>query len=330
MIVDQADTLRTMMKQASAAAEQVRASPPEEPAALGVRAIAIASGKGGVGKSNLAVNLAVQLRRMQRRVLLIDADLGTANADLLCGLSPSVTLAHVVAGKRAIEQAVVDGPAGLRLLPGASGLGAVAAMSEDERRRLIQQFRRIEHEIDVVLIDTGAGISPNVLSFLACVDQTLVVTTPETTAVTDAYALIKTAARKLEQPDLDLVVNMARDEREAQDTYNRLAKVSAHFLGLTLGYAGFIPRHPCVTQAVQRRQPFVVGSPHSAAARRISELAHRLDRFAAEPRPSGLIERLTRWFTRSAAASRASAPQSAGRSADGGRSATNASAVHGA
>lgn len=260
------------------------------------RIIALASGKGGVGKSNVAVNLAARLATMGRRVILVDADLGTADADVLCNLTPRSTLAHVVAGRRRLTDIMLDAPGGFRLIPGASGLANIAALSEFERTRLAQEILRLEHQADLILIDTAAGIGPAVLSFLTAADQQLIITTPEPTAITDAYALIKVLLRQHPQADIRILVNLARDSTQAKAVFQRIAAVCERFLNTKIRYAGHIPFDSRVIQAVQRRRPFVLDSPNCEAAQAIAQLAHRLDRHAIEPRGTGLIRRMAMWL----------------------------------
>ncbi|MCX5659564.1 MAG: MinD/ParA family protein [Planctomycetota bacterium] len=258
--------------------------------------VAVTSGKGGVGKSNVAVNLAIRLTQLGRRVVLLDADLGTANADVLCDLQPTGTVAHVVAGRRTLAETMMEAPGGFRLIPGASGLAQVAAMSEFERARLMQMVQEIEAETDLILIDTGAGVGPNVLSFAAGADEMLVVTTPEPTSITDAYAMIKTVHRQRGGANVRVLVNMTRDAAEGRGVFERINAVSRKFLDLELRYAGHVVTDAKVGQAVRRRRPFVLDSPTCEAAVCIGQLAHRLDRNAAEPRGAGLLERISGWI----------------------------------
>lgn len=263
------------------------------------RIVAVTSGKGGVGKSNVAVNLAIRLAEMGRRVVLFDADLGTANADVLCNITPSATLAHVVAGRYSLEDAMIDAPGGFRLVPGASGLAQMAALSEFERTRLIDQLHRIESDADVILIDTGAGVSPNVLSFVVAADQILVVTTPEPTAVTDAYAVIKTVIRQRPEgteTDIRLLVNMVKDAAEGRQIFDRIDSVCRRFLAVSPRYAGHVVSDPRVPLAVRRRRPFVIDSPGCEASVCLGQLAHRMDRHASEPRGGGLFHRMVSWM----------------------------------
>ncbi|XAL99049.1 MinD/ParA family protein [Phycisphaeraceae bacterium D3-23] len=297
MIADQAQQLRGLVE-AHRAAEQ-SAQPDAPPAAARAQTLAITSGKGGVGKTTVAVNLAVELARLGRKVVLLDADLGTANADVMCNVMPATTLAHVVAGRREIEHAVVRAPGGFGLIPGASGLAQMAALSDYERERLLEQFRRLEQSYDVLLIDTGAGVGPNVLGFLVATESVLVVTTPDPTAITDAYAVIKTAHRQRPDIDVRLLVNLAQDADEARQVFVRVSNVCTKFLGMQVSYAGFLPSDPEVRASVRMRLPFVLGERTSPAAIGMNALAHRLDKHAAEPRRSGgLLRRMSTWLSR--------------------------------
>ncbi len=281
MLGDQASALRQLVM---------------ESAGRRARYVAVTSGKGGVGKSSVAVNLAVRLSGMGRRVVLLDADLGTANADVLCNVAARTNLAHVVAGRRTLSEAMVAAPGGFRLVPGASGLATIADLSAFERARLIQAMQEIDETCDVVLVDTGAGIGPNVLGFALGVDQVLVVTTPEPSAVTDAYALIKSVHRQRSDANVSVFVNLVHSEGEARQVFERVNGVCRRFLQLNLTFAGHMPRDEQVVVGAMRRWPFVLGAPHSDASRSIGCLAHKLDRHASEPRGTGLLGRMVNWL----------------------------------
>lgn len=295
MIVDQAETLRGLMRQGTQQADQRSVPPGHVSKPRLAHALAISSGKGGVGKSTVAVNLAVMLSRMGRRVALLDADMGTANADVLCNVMPVHTLAHVVAGRREIEEIVIQAPGGFALIPGASGLAQMAALGQDQRQRLIDQFARLEQAYDVLLIDTGAGIGPGVLGLLSAADRVLIVTTPDPTAITDAYAVVKTAHRQNTGLDARLLVNQASDPEEARQVYTRVASVCRKFLGLDLPYAGCLLSDPYVRESIRNRRPFALDQQQNNATIALSALAHRLDKHATEPERArgGLLRRMT-------------------------------------
>ena len=260
------------------------------------RVLAVTSGKGGVGKTNVAVNLAARLASMHRRVLLLDADLGLANADVLMNVSSSATLAHVVAGRRKLADVICKGPGGLSFVPGASGLSQMANLTDLERARMVQMLRRFEREYDWILVDTGAGIGRNVLSFALAADEVLVVTTPEPTATTDAYALTKTIMKKREDSVVNLLVNMVRDRHEAKQVFDRINAVCRRFLGRSLRDAGYVVQDAHVGASVRARRPFVLAVPDCPASVCVTRLAHRLDRHAKEVREIGFFRRVSNWL----------------------------------
>ena len=284
MIADQAEALRTLARDSTTDRARV---------------VSIASGKGGVGKSNLAVNLAVRLSQMGRRVVLMDADLGTANVDVLCNIRPSANLAHVVAGRKTMQDAIIQAPGGFGLIPGASGLAKMADLSTFERSRLVEQLHRIEHEYDLILIDLCAGVGPNVMSFILGSDQLLTVTTPEPTAMTDAYAVIKVVSRHQCNLRIGLVINMVKDAQEGQLVYDRINGVCKKFLDISTHYAGYVLNDSRVPVAVRRRYPFMLEHPRGDASLCINRLAHRIDRHAAEPsrNEGGLWRRVASWWS---------------------------------
>ncbi len=289
-MTDQASELRRMMlKLDEGSVSGARSS-------SGARVLAVTSGKGGVGKTNVAVNLAARLAMMQRRIVLLDADLGLANADVVAGVTPPATLAHVLTGRRKLSEAMCEAPGGFQLVPGASGLAQMAALSEFERAQMMQLLRVLEREHDLIIVDTGAGVSPNVLSFVLAADEVLVVTTPEPPAMTDAYALIKAITRRREDAQIDLLVNMVRDQREGKRVYERLSAVSRRFLGVGLRDAGYLVADNRVGQAVRRRVPFVLLEPDMPASLNMKQLAHKLDRGASEPRGEGFFKRVANWL----------------------------------
>lgn len=259
--------------------------------------IAITSGKGGVGKSNVAVNLAIKLTMAGKNVVLLDADLGLANADVLCNVDLPFNLSHVIARKKELREVLFKAPGGFRMIGGASGLAKMADLTDADRQRLVDALAELEQSCDIILIDTGAGISPNVLSFTRAADQVLVVTTPEPTAITDAYAVIKVVTRDGVQRPLSLLVNQALSAHEAQVVHERIAKVAKQFLGVNVLSAGHVVSDTAVSNAVRQRTPFVIGSPRSAASQCITQLAMRLETgVPLNLDGGGFFNRMGRWF----------------------------------
>ena len=280
-------------------------APDLAPARAGV--VAIASGKGGVGKTTLSVSLAAELVRRGRRVLLLDADLGTANADIACGLTPEATLADVLRGTHRLADIQLDAPGGFQLLPGASGLADPGERGWDlppaRLEALLRQMDALEAANDVILIDVGAGVGPVVQAFCAAAARLLVVSTPDPTAVTDAYALLKTldAAAPGGAAHASVVINLAADAAEGRETHDRLEAACRHFLGFSPPLAGVVPADAEVAASVRRRLPLLAEPAASPAAEALRRLAATLDRRggrdapaagAADPPRSGLFARL--------------------------------------
>jgi flagellar biosynthesis protein FlhG len=277
--LDQASSLRSLARQRSSA-----------------NVIAVTSGKGGVGKSNIAVNLAIQFAAAGKRTVLLDADLGLANADVLCNIDLPFNLAHVISRKKTLREVMVLAPGGFHLIGGASGLARMADLGEGDRRRLIDALAELERQTDIILIDTGAGISPSVLTFIRAADHVLVVTTPEPTAITDAYAVVKVLSREDPERRLSLLVNQARSPAEARAVYDRIAKVARQFLGTSLMDAGLILSDEQIPLSVRRRVPFTLAAPKSPASRCLAQLAMRLESGITASSNSGFFNRMGRWL----------------------------------
>ncbi|MBI2322488.1 MAG: MinD/ParA family protein [Chloroflexi bacterium] len=288
-MLDQAQQLRTLMAQRGAAPV-----PPAAPAGRRTRVIAVTSGKGGVGKTNLVVNLGVAWAQRGRRVVVLDGDLGLANVDVLLGLQTRHTLAHVLRGERRLDEVVQIGPCGLGIIPGASGLAELADLTDERRDHLVAELARLDGWADAVLVDTGAGIGAGVSALLLAAGEVVVVTTPEPTALTDAYALVKVATAAGCRAHLRLVVNQARSAREAQMATQRLVAVAQEFLGVSLEAAGFLPYDDCLPQAVKRQVPVVLAYPQSALAGRLIALSQRLwqNRWHEAPSLHDFLQRL--------------------------------------
>jgi len=256
---DQASKLRQLVQQTNRA-----------------QTIAITSGKGGVGKSNVAINLAVLLSAVGNRVAVVDADWGLANLDVLVETKVRANLSHVIAGQRKLREVILDLPCGVQLVPGANGLAQMASLSEFHRAHLLNELSALEAENDIVLIDTGAGIGPDVMHFASCSDIVLVVTTPEPTAITDSYSMIKLLVQNGYEGQINLLVNLATDRQDARSAYERISNVARRFLNRMIYNAGYVLIDPKVAQAVRRRQPFVQLYPRCPASRCLAALVSRL------------------------------------------------------
>ena len=261
------------------------------------RTIAVTSGKGGVGKSNIALNLSILLSAAGNRVALVDADLGLANLDVLVSAEVRADLSHVIAGSRRLEDIIVDLPSGVQLVPGASGLAKLADLSSFQRVQLLQELTALEADNDVVVIDCGAGIGPGVLQFANAADNVLVVTAPEPTAITDSYAVIKVLKMHGYAGHIGLVVNLVADRHQARVTQQRIAGVARRFLEMTVSDAGYVLMDAKVRQAVCMREPFVLAFPKCPASRSLAAVAGRLHAggsFVAGE--EGFFRRVANWF----------------------------------
>ncbi len=242
MIIDQANKLRVLAEQIrrekrgnGSGRKRKGVERASFKGAMLTRTIAITSGKGGVGKSNLTVNLAICLARLGKKVLVLDADLGLANIDVMMGLSPKdKTLQYVVNGRKRIQDIVLEGPEGVQVIANGSGIQELANLSDVERRRIIGEVSNLEGKYDFLLVDTGAGISKNVMSFILATEEIVIVTTPEPTAVMDAYGIIKVVSQQNRDVRVKLVVNMVKNKTEAQEVINKIISVSQRFLGIVV------------------------------------------------------------------------------------------------
>ncbi len=260
--------------------------------------LAVTSGKGGVGKTNIATNLALCMAASEKRVLLLDADISLGNLDLLLNIRSKYNISHVINGAKRVEDIIQLGPLGLQIICGASGLDQLADISESEQHRLLQHLSGLQHASDTIVIDTAAGISNSVVSFCLAADHVLVVTTPEVTAMTDAYGMIKVLVRKRFDGPISVVVNMAQSIAEGRSIYQRLADVAARFLRVDLYYAGVLLKDERLCAAVRSRQPVVLAYPKSQIASSFNTLAARLGGIDCRRADGGtFFRRVFRWLT---------------------------------
>jgi len=255
-----------------------------------VQVIAVTGGKGGVGKTNLSVNLAVALADMGRRVVVMDADLGLANIDILLGLSPKKNLEDVLKGEASLKEILVPGPRGIRIVPASSGTQAMVKLNALEHAGLINAFNELSSDIDVLIIDTAAGISDLVTSFLRASQEILFVVCNEPTSITDAYALIKILNQQYGINRLHVLANMVRTQQEARELFAKLIKVTDRFLDVTLQFAGAIPFDENVRKAVQRQKSVCEAYPRSKASLAFKALAKKVDMWPLPSVPRGHLE----------------------------------------
>jgi flagellar biosynthesis protein FlhG len=247
-----------------------------------VRVIAVTSGKGGVGKTTLAVNLGILLQRLGRRVMLFDADLGLANVDIVLGLTPRWNLAHVLRGEKRIEEILIEGPEGMQILPASSGVEEVTRLTSAQKIGLLEQIDGWTRPVDVMLVDTSAGVGDNVIHFNLSAHETVVVLTPEPTSITDAYALIKVLSQSHGQRRFRLILNQVRTAQEAKELFERFLKITDQFLDVSLDTLGFVTADRHMTRAVRRQRALIDLYPQSEAADCLRRIARRLDRTPAE------------------------------------------------
>jgi flagellar biosynthesis protein FlhG len=255
-----------------------------------VQVVAVTGGKGGVGKTNVSINLSICLAGMGRRVALLDADLGLANIDVLLGLRPKRNLEDVLAGECSLLDIMLTGPGGIRIIPASSGTQRMTMLGAMEHAGLIHAFSEISDQIDVLVIDTAAGISDSVVSFVRAAQEVLVVVCDEPSSITDAYALIKLLNKDYGLGRFRVVANMTRTTQEGRNLFNKLTQVTDRFLDVTLQYVGSIPFDEAVRKAVQRQRPVVEMSPRSKAALAFKQLAEKVDLWPLPSTPRGHLE----------------------------------------
>ncbi|MFZ3101239.1 MAG: MinD/ParA family protein [Desulfitobacteriaceae bacterium] len=238
-----------------------------------MRVISVTSGKGGVGKTNFTVNLALALVELSYRVIILDGDLGLANVDIAFGITARYTIEHLIAGEKTIEEILLAGPRGIGILPGGSGVQEMANLGRPQLLNLVSNFGRLEKHADILIIDTGAGLSHTVLNFLRASDDIILVTTPEPTSITDAYGLLKALGMGSGDFRVGVVVNRVHLEAEARDTYERLEVAVRKFLHGSLDLLGWVYDDPLVGRAVMSQEPLGICYPESSAYRCIQWIA---------------------------------------------------------
>ncbi len=267
-MADQAEQLREIMRSKGNGSEENK-----------TRIITISSGKGGVGKTNISINLALAYAQLGKKVIVMDADLGLANVNVVLGIIPKYNLYHLVRRQKTMKDIIIDTNYGIQIVAGASGFSKIANLSDSERENFIDELSALS-TADVIIIDTSAGVSNNVLAFVAAADDALIVTTPEPTAITDAYGIIKIIATEIDYLNigLKLVVNRVKSVTEGKKVAERVINIAGQFLNLKIDYLGYVYDDPAVQQAVLRQKPFMVAEPSSKAAICVKHIVGRLEK----------------------------------------------------
>lgn len=239
------------------------------------RIITVTSGKGGVGKSNFVVNLSITLQKLGKNVLIFDADIGMANDDVLIGQVPRYNIYDIIVNQKEIEDVLVEGPFGIKLLPGGTGMNKIKELTNGQRKSFLEKLENLDG-YDFIIMDTGAGINRTVLGFISCCDELIVVTTPEPTSMIDAYSLLKAVSHFKIKDSVEIVVNRIMESSEARDTYNKFYNVVSKFLGLKISFLGSIAEDRKLVQSVRNQTPLVMGFPNSEAAKDIDNIAKKM------------------------------------------------------
>jgi len=275
--MDQATNLRRIVKKESGKVHKLRVKDGSFPQKNSPMVFTVTSGKGGVGKTNIVGNLAITYQRMKKRVLIFDADLGLANIDILFGINPKDTIEEVIKGEKELSQIIAKGPEGVAIIPASSGVQELSHLTEGQKIHLLNEFDLLNNMYDILLIDTGAGISSNVMYFNLAAQERIVVVTPEPTSITDAYALIKVMFMQHGTKEFIILMNMVRNEKEAVSVYKHLSRVVEKFMGsISLDYAGYIPYDKHLHESVNRREPVTCCYPRSSSSQSFKKLAEYL------------------------------------------------------
>lgn len=255
-----------------------------------VRVIAIASGKGGVGKTNLSVNLGVAMAKIGRQVALLDADMGLANVDVLLGIRPQFNLSHVLTGEKSLADIMLEGPAGMKVIPASSGIQKMSDLSNVEQGAIIHAFSEMDDNLDVLIIDTAAGISPSVVNFARASQELIIVVCDEPTSLTDAYAFIKLLNRDYGVNHFHVLCNMVKSMQQGQALFNKLTKVTDSYLDVTLQFSGAIPYDEDLRKSVQKQNAVIEAYPNSKVSKAITDVARRIDNWPIKTKSDGYLE----------------------------------------
>ena len=266
--MDQAENLRNIIKKQN------------QKDLSNARVIAVTSGKGGVGKSSVSINLAVQFTKMGKKVIILDADFGLANIEVMFGVIPKYNLSDLMASGREISEIITEGPEGIKFISGGSGIAKLVNLDKEQVKRLVNKMSELENMADVIIIDTGAGISSTVMEFLVASPETIIVTTPEPTSITDSYALLKALSMndnfRREDVSIKMIANRVSTESEGRNLYEKLNMVVSKFLDIDMTYLGIIPMDNNIVKAVMKQKPVSIIYPASASSKHFEEIAEKI------------------------------------------------------
>ena len=255
-----------------------------------VRVIAVTSGKGGVGKTNVSVNLSVALSDVGRKVMLLDADLGLANVDVLLGLHPECNLSHVIDGQRTLEEVIVSGPSDIMVVPASSGVKRLAELNTMENAGLIRAFSELDHDVDTLIIDTAAGINESVTSFSRAAQEVIVVVCDEPASITDAYALIKVLSCEYDIQHFRVLANQVQSAQEGRELFSKISRVTDRYLDVTLEFMGVVPHDDYLRKAVRKQRAVVQAYPRSRASMAFKTLAQKTEKWPVPSAAGGHLE----------------------------------------
>ena len=286
-MIDQAENLRKMVEQHQMSGKKDKKT----------RIITVSSGKGGVGKTNLSINLAIAYSMLGKNVIVLDADLGLANVNVILGIIPEYNLFNLIKKQKKMKDILINTGYGINIIAGASGFSKIANLEDEERDSFIDEMNQLSFA-DVIIIDTSAGVSNNVLAFIAAADDAIIITTPEPTAITDAYGIIKIIATEFDNPDMNikLIVNRVKSVTEGKKVAQRVVNIAGQFLNIKVDYLGYVYDDVVVQNAVIRQKPFVVTEPKSKASICVKHIVSRLENI--EYREGGGLTRFLKKFTR--------------------------------
>jgi flagellar biosynthesis protein FlhG len=258
--------------------------------AVPARVMSFTSGKGGVGKTHIVSNLAVSLARQGKSVLMLDADLGLANVDVILGIKVRLTIHDFLEGRAELSEVVASGPAGIDIIPAASGVESILQLRQQDRLQLLHAIEKLAQGYDYLLIDTPAGIGPEVLSFNGASQEIVCIVNPEPTSLTDAYALIKVLSRRFGERSINILVNNVQNERMAGETFRHFDEVVHQYLNVELQYLGWVPQDPVVPRATRQQRPFCLEFPSEPASRAIERIRAKIDETFVQSRVKGGVQ----------------------------------------